>query len=88
MHILDNKRICGHANGPRYRNAILPKFYDSDGTEFGCPDGYLPCIEGSKNSFCYPKTESAESACPITDVKFLRLDDTPEISKLTDEGYQ
>ena len=77
MHILDEKRVCGRADGPSYVEAVLPVPQEKD--ENGkfdlspkeCPQGYDACIAGSPNTYCYPSDGVKEDDCPITDILFV-----------------
>mmetsp|Transcript_8560 Transcript_8560/g.11803 ORF Transcript_8560/g.11803 Transcript_8560/m.11803 type:complete len:83 (+) Transcript_8560:423-671(+) len=81
MHLLNNKRICGEANGAKYREASLPTLNDMDAPV--CKDGYLPCIENSKDTFCYSqKDQSKEKHCPITDIQFTLKNETSKVESL------
>ena len=54
MHILDEKRVCGKADGAKYRNAILPTSVENgNAKEAVCEEGFKPCIENSVSTTCY-----------------------------------
>ena len=80
MHIIDDRRICGKADGAKYRKAILPNMVQKGDTKVAeCKEGFKPCIENSASTTCYCDPEMSESECkakggvskeqcPITDI--------------------
>lgn len=54
MHILDEKRVCGKADGAKYRKAILPTYVENGNAKAAeCEKGFKPCIENSVSTTCY-----------------------------------
>jgi len=84
MQQLNGKRICGKANGPSFREAVLPEKYSRD---YICPDRYKPCILNAKETYCYKNEEDPAKVCPITDIKFVKKDLVDDLTRLKGEGY-
>lgn len=89
MSRIGGKRICGKLSGVPFVNVERPKLL-SDGS-YKCASGYAPCIADMdpEKTICYKNEDStsSESSCPITDVKFVKLDearDHPDYTFLED----
>ena len=53
-----------------------------------CPDGYLPCSTKTsvENTICQLEAD-IETKCPITDIKFIKLEDVEQFESENEEDY-